>query len=272
MPSKVGFVGAGRMGQPMLERIAAAGLPVNVLARSDGARTRQSKFAGVTTASTAAEAAADAGIVAVVVHTDTQVREVCFDGGLLAAMVPGSVLIVHTTGSPFTAHEIAAAAAERDVAVVDAPVSGGPHDISAGSIAVFAGGTEAAFKRARPVLECYADPLFHVGPLGSGQIVKLVNNAIFLSNVEVVDAATRFGEELGLDVATMMQCLQQGSARSAALEGVVRAGSAKTFRSSVAEFLHKDALVVQDVSKAMGADLGCIASLLPRLELPTPVN
>ena len=126
---RVGFVGAGRMGRPMVDRLVAAGHEVRVLARSQTARAALAA-AGAHPVDQVPEAADGAAVVCVCVFTDDQVSEVC--RGLLAAMGEGATLVVHTTGSPRTVAALAARAAGHGVHVVDAPVSGGPHDVAAG--------------------------------------------------------------------------------------------------------------------------------------------
>src|SRR4051794_14800571 len=140
----VGFVGAGRMGAPMVRRLVEAGHQVNVLGRTDEKRSAITELGAQPVTDLAAVAeAADA--VVVCVFTDEQVRKVCLDDGLLAAMSRGSTLILHTTGSPNTARDLAAKA--NDVGVVDAPVSGGPHDIAAGNVTLFVGGDDSSVAR-----------------------------------------------------------------------------------------------------------------------------
>ncbi|AYJ50329.1 NAD(P)-dependent oxidoreductase [Rhodococcus sp. P1Y] len=256
----IGFVGAGRMGAPMVARLTSSGQTVRVLARSDEAAGAAP--VGAESVRTLPETAAGADAVVVCVHTDEQVLQVCLEDGLLDAMGSGSVLIVHTTGSPYTVRDIEAAAAWRGVAVVDAPVSGGPHDIARGEITTFVGGSDDAVVKARSVLTHYSNPVLAVGALGSGQLTKLVNNAVFASNVAILGAAGRIGRQLGLHEPTLVQCLQRGSARSAALDGVARAGSAAAFAHSVGEFLGKDIAVVREVAADLEIDLGVLDSIL----------
>lgn len=121
---KVGFVGAGRMGRPMVARLAASGHDVRVLIRGTSDPTKLEAL-GATAVTEVTDAAAQADVVVLCVFTDEQVRQVCLDDALLCTMPPGSTLVVHTTTSPTT---IEAIAAQTDrVEVVDAPVSGGPH-------------------------------------------------------------------------------------------------------------------------------------------------
>jgi 2-hydroxy-3-oxopropionate reductase len=165
----------------MVSRLIEAGHDVRVLGRSAEKRAVVAEL-GANAVARIAEVSAHADAVVLCVLTDEQVQQVCTDDGLLAAMSPGSTLVVHTTGSPRTVETIAVRAASHDVDVVDAPVSGGPHNAAAGALTLFVGGADDAVARVRPVLSCYGDPILHVGPLGTGQKVKLVNNALFAAH------------------------------------------------------------------------------------------
>jgi 3-hydroxyisobutyrate dehydrogenase-like beta-hydroxyacid dehydrogenase len=252
---RVGFVGAGRMGAPMVRRIVEAGHEVNVLGRSDERCSVVAQL-GARPVLDVAGVVDDADAVVVCVFTDEQVRQVCLDGGLLTAMRPGAVLVLHTTGSPNTAKDLAAGAVEVDV--LDAPVSGGPHDIAAGHVTLFVGGSEDALDRARPVLASYADPILHAGPSGAGQLVKLVNNALFAAQIGVVAEGVRLGSRLGIDESALLGALTHGSAESRVLSMIARAGSASTFISAVGEFIGKDVAVVRKTVAELGGDLGAL--------------
>ena len=109
-------------------------------------------------------------------------------------MPPGSALVVHTTASPKTIDALAAGADGVDV--IDAAVSGGPHDVAAGRLTLFVGGADDAVARVQPVLGCYGDPVLHVGPTGRGQRVKLVNNALFAGQIGLLAEATGWASAL----------------------------------------------------------------------------
>ncbi|MGW0637977.1 NAD(P)-dependent oxidoreductase [Nocardia salmonicida] len=254
---RIGFVGVGRMGAPMVHRLVAAGHEVRALGRSGEARKRVTAL-GAEPVSFTAAVGTGADAVVVCVFTDDQVRQVCLDTPLLTGMPSGSVLIVHTTGSPRTAEDIAAQAALRDIRVVDAPVSGGPPDIDAGTLTLFAGGTEEALARARPVLRCYADPVLPVGPVGSGQRVKLVNNALFAAQLGLITEAVHLATELGLDEATVLSALQHASGASRAAASVAAKGSVAAFSASVGEFIRKDVAVVRMLAADLGAPMGAL--------------
>lgn len=259
---RIGFVGAGRMGRPMVTRLTAAGHDVRVLLRSpvDPARRRELEHLGATVVDGAADAAARSDAVVLCVFTDAQVRELCLDGGLLAAMAPGSALVVHTTTSPAT---IEAVAAGNDaVDVVDAPVSGGPHDVAAGRITLLVGGSQDAVTRLRPMLRCYGDPVLHVGPRGAGQAIKLVNNALFGAHIGVLAESVRLGEQLGVAESTLLSALRHGSATSRVLEIVAAGGGVAEFFEVAGEFVGKDVAVVRGIAEDLGAELGALGRVI----------
>lgn len=258
---KIGFVGAGRMGAPMVRRLAEAGHTVAALGRDDEKRSAIAEL-GARPVASLAEVAAGADAVIVCVFTDEQVRRVCLDDGLLAAMPSGSVLVLHTTGSPRTTEDLATQALARGVHVVDAPVSGGPHDIAAGRVTLWVGGSDEAVERARPVLSVYGDPVLHVGPIGSGQKVKLVNNTLFAAQIGLVAEAARLGARLGVEESALLAALPHGSGASKAMGNIARAGSTADFIAAVGEFIGKDVAVVRQTAAELGADLGRLDALV----------
>ncbi|QFG26081.1 NAD(P)-dependent oxidoreductase [Actinomadura sp. WMMB 499] len=261
---RLGFVGAGRMGRPMVGRLVRAGHEVRVLGRTAEARAALAADGAHPVADVAA-AGEDADAVLVCVFDDAQVRDVCVDGGLTDRMPRGSVVVVHTTGDPDTAEAVAGHAAARGVRVVDAPVSGGPHDIAAGRISLFVGGADEAVERVRPALGCYGDPVLHVGALGAGQRVKLLNNALFAAQIGLLAEAVRLGAALGVGEPALLEALGHGSASSRALAGVASRGSVADFAAAVGGFLGKDMDVVRRVSAEHGADLGALGGGLDAL-------
>lgn len=256
---RVGFIGAGRMGRPMVARLAAAGHDVRALGRTAEKRSDLERL-GSHPVHDPAEAGARADIVVLCVFTDEQVREVCLDGGLLSAMPPGAALVVHTTASPKT---IDALAARTDgVDVIDAAVSGGPHDVAAGRLTLFVGGTDDAVKRVQPVLGCYGDPVLHVGPRGTGQKVKLVNNALFAGHIGLLAESIRLGERLGVPESALLTALAHGSATSRVLSLVAAGGSVGSFIEVAGEFVNKDVTVVRSISEELGSDLGALDDVI----------
>jgi 3-hydroxyisobutyrate dehydrogenase-like beta-hydroxyacid dehydrogenase len=259
---QIGFVGAGRMGWPMLGRIAAAGFQAKVLVRRTQAR-EAAEAAGLDWADTLTATVNDADVVFIVVQNDEQVRSVCFGtDAVLAGMKPGAMLVQHTTCDPTTVERIAIEAAERSLRVLDAALSGGPHDIAAGTLTLWVGGEQADLEELRPLLRTYADSITCVGAVGDGQRVKLVNNALFVAQVGLAIDAVRLAGSLGIAEQTILAALQDGSGASRALGVVARAGSVDAVAERLSELMRKDVHVVREVARRMGVDLGILGTVL----------
>jgi 3-hydroxyisobutyrate dehydrogenase-like beta-hydroxyacid dehydrogenase len=256
---KVGFVGSGRMGRPMVARLLQAGHDVRAVARSADQRTDLEQL-GATVVNDVAETGKHADVVVLCVFTDEQVRQVCLDSALLPSMRAGSALVVHTTSSPKTIETVAARADGIDV--LDAPVSGGPHDVAAGRVTLFVGGADDAVQRVRPLLSCYGNPILHVGASGAGQKVKLVNNALFAGHIGLLAESIRLGRHMGVPEPTLLAALAHGSATSRVLDIVAARGSVASFVEVAGEFVSKDVSVVRDVAAELGSDLGALDDVI----------
>ncbi|MBB3750646.1 3-hydroxyisobutyrate dehydrogenase-like beta-hydroxyacid dehydrogenase [Mycolicibacterium sp. BK634] len=268
---KVGFVGAGRMGAPMVRRLADAGHDVTVLGRAPEKLVAAQELGAKSTGSLA-DLARDADAVVVCVFTDEQVRQICLTDDLLGTMREGAVLVLHTTGSPRTAEAIAEKAGARGVDVLDAPVSGGPHDIAAGTVTLYVGGDEDAVNRVRPLLSSYGDPVLHVGPLGFGQRVKLINNTLFAAQIGIAAEAVRLAGRLGVDESVLLSALPHGSGASRAVDSIARVGSAAGFISAVGEFIGKDVAVVRATVADLGSDLGLLDEVVDAALSPETIR
>ena len=259
---KIGFVGPGRMGRPMVDRLMAAGHDVTVLVRRKEAR-EAAEADGLTCVDTVAAAVEDADVVFVVVLTDEQVRAVCLGpNGALAAMKPGATLVQHTTSDPATAALLVEAGAARGVGVLDAALSGSPDDIAAGQLTLWVGGDEALLERTRSLLSTYASPVLSVGPAGNGQRIKLVNNALFVAQVGLAIDAVRLAGSLGIEEQAILAALQHGSGASYALGLVASTGSVDTIAALLADLMLKDITVIRSVARSAGADLGILGTVL----------
>ncbi|WP_211435576.1 NAD(P)-dependent oxidoreductase [Trujillonella endophytica] len=255
-------MGLGRMGFPMVERLLAAGHPVRCWARRAEV-VAAATAAGATPASGLADAVVDADVAVVCVYDDEQVREVCLGAdGIVAAMRPGSSLVVHTTGSPVTAAELAAAGARRGIGVADAPVDGGAMDIVAGRVTVFLGADDATAAAVLPVLAAYGDPVHHVGGVGDGQRTKLVNNLLFAANARLVEEAAGLAADLGVDPAAALGAIGRGgTGRSASLDLALLSGGPAGFTERVRPFLVKDVGTCEAVAAALGAGTGALGAV-----------
>ena len=242
----------------MVERLRAASVPVRFFARRPDVVSQVTGLGGEA-ASSPAEAARAGEVVIVCVFTDAQVRQVALgDDGLLAAMAPGATLVVHTTGSPRTVEALARAGARSGIGVIDAAVSGSPADVRAGRLTLLVGGDGQALEACRPALSTYADPIIHLGDLGNGMRVKLVNNALLAANVQLAVEAARVAEQLGIPAAAAIEAITHCSGTTRVLGMAAAAGSPAALRSGMARFISKDVTVAEAVAAELGADLGLL--------------
>ncbi|QHN25350.1 NAD-binding protein [Gordonia pseudamarae] len=220
----VGFIGLGSQGGPMARRIVEAGIDTVLWARRPQTLEPFADTAAKT-AGSPAELGAAGDIVCLCVVGDDDVRSVATGpDGVLAGMREGTVLVVHSTVHPDTCAGLAAEAAGRRVSVVDAPVSGGGRAAQAGALLVMVGGDDEPVTECLPVFGTYGDPVVHLGPLGSGQVTKLLNNLLFTANLATSADTLALGRSLGVDAERLAQVITAGSANSFALERVASAG------------------------------------------------
>ena len=251
---RVGLVGTGEMGRLLVDRLAAAGHDVVVFARRTEVR-RELRSAGVECAAGLGKLGERCDAVLLYVYSDDQVREIVFADGLGLAMRAGTTLVVLTTGSPATMAEIERALNARGVAVLDAPGSGGPEDLRAGKLSLFVGGSRPDVERCRPLFATFANTVSHVGPVGAGQAVKLVNNLLFGAHVQVAIEASELCRSLGLDPAHVAETLHSCSGSSYALDLIATMGSAEALLERAAPYIHKDVVVAAGVARDIGASL-----------------
>ena len=211
--SQVGFVGAGRMGAPMVRRLIEAGHEVSALGRSVEKRRAVSEL-GAQPVTDLADVGADADVVVVCVFTDEQVQQVCLESVLLSTMRPGAVLVVHTTGSPRTAEGVAAEAGSHGVDVIDAPVSGGPKGAITATMTMVIGGADADVAAVEPILADMSAKRVHVGSVGAGHVCKLINNLLCAAHLLTAAEAMRIARDAEVDPARLLEGLNAGSGRS----------------------------------------------------------
>lgn len=215
--ANVGFVGLGNIGGPMSRRIVDAGWPLTIYARRPEALEPFKDTPAVVVPSLR-ELGERSEIVGICVLDDASVEEVMLGDNILAGMKPGGVIMIHSTINPDTCRKLAEVASKRGVAVIDAPISGGADGAAAGTLGVMVGGDPAAFERSRPVIESFARIVRLIGPLGSGQITKLMNNTLYAAQCKLIDETVSIGEQLGLDRSALIDMLQSGTADSFVLK------------------------------------------------------
>jgi len=252
--SRVGFVGAGRMGLPMVERLAAAGHDLVVYARRPQTRAALAEL-GVRQASELRDAAVDVDVLLICVFNDEQLAEIA--GPLAAALPDGAVLASHVTGRESTLRTTAGRF--PGIEVVDAPISGGPAEIQAGRLTVLLGGQPAARARAAAVVQAYADPVIETGELGTALGVKLVNNLLFAANAQLAAEAVRLGEALGLAPEPLLGALNQMSGGSqASIRAATGSGGMAGFAVRIAPYLKKDVAICLEQAAERGVDPGLL--------------
>ncbi|TMJ92353.1 MAG: 3-hydroxyisobutyrate dehydrogenase [Alphaproteobacteria bacterium] len=209
--AKVGFIGLGNMGMPMAQNLlkaahAVTGFDLNVDA------TERLAASGGSTANSIADACKAAEVVITMLPAGEQVREVYLGaGGVLATVEPETLLIDCSTIDVATAREVAQAARDKALAMVDAPVSGGVAGAEAASLTFMVGGDDAAFERARPLLETMGKTIVHAGGPGNGQAAKICNNMILGASMIVVSEAFLLAEKLGLEAQKLFDISSKSS-------------------------------------------------------------
>lgn len=251
---KITFVGLGAMGYPMAGHLQAAGHSLTVFNRSPDKAQRWVAQHGGSQADTLAAAVRGAEVVIACVGNDRDVEQV-FSAAIDTA-APGALLIDHTTASARLARDIAARAEAKGMAFLDAPVSGGQAGAEAGRLTVMAGGGAEVFAQAANICEAYAHAMTLIGPAGSGQLAKMVNQICIAGIVQGLAEGLHFADRAGLDGEALIAAISKGAAQSWQMENRWRTMSAGRFDFGFAvDWMRKDLGLVLDEARANGAQL-----------------
>ncbi len=213
--AKLAFLGLGVMGYPMAGHLKAAGHEVTVFNRTAAKAESWAAEHGGGWKPTPREAAEGAEFVLACVGNDDDLRDVVTGAdGALAGMAKGTVFIDHTTVSAMVTRELHAAAAEKGVGFVDAPVSGGQAGAQNGQLGIMCGGDEGDYDRAEPIMQVYAKACRRLGGPGAGQLTKMVNQICIAGLVQGLSEGLNFADKAGLDVKEVVQVISQGAAGS----------------------------------------------------------
>jgi 3-hydroxyisobutyrate dehydrogenase len=245
------------MGYPMAGWLSRAGHDVTVFNRTAAKAQAWCKEYAGTAAATPAEAAAGADFVFTCVGDDPDLRAVALgDGAVIATMRPGAVFVDHTTASADIAREIAAAGKARDILCLDAPVSGGQAGAENGKLTVMVGGDTGAFARAEPVIRSYSHNVNLLGPAGSGQLTKMVNQIAIAGVVQGLAEALNFALQAGLDPEAVIATISKGAAQSWQMENRWRTMADGKFDFGFAvEWMRKDLRICLQEARGNGAEL-----------------
>lgn len=254
---RASFIGLGVMGYPMAGYLAKNGHDVTVYNRTAAKAEAWCQEYGGGSAKTPAEAAKGAEIVFSCVGNDNDVREVLLgDDGVLASISGGSIIVDHTTASATVAREVAAIAAGKSVGFLDAPVSGGQAGAENGQLTVMVGGSTDDFERAAPVIDCYAKAITHIGPVGAGQLAKMVNQICIAGVVQGLAEGLHFAKKAGLDPAVVIESISKGAAQSWQMENRWQTMVNDEFDFGFAvDWMRKDLAIALDEAAENGATL-----------------
>jgi 3-hydroxyisobutyrate dehydrogenase-like beta-hydroxyacid dehydrogenase len=254
---RVAFIGLGVMGYPMAGHLANAGHETVVYNRTADKAARWVEQYGGSSAPMPHQAAAAADIVFSCVGNDDDVREVLLGpDGVLAGIEPGGIIVDHTTASAKLARELYAAAVDRGIGFLDAPVSGGQAGAENGQLTIMVGGDNDVFERARPVIDCYAKAITLIGPVGSGQLAKMVNQICIAGIVQGLSEGLHFAQCAGLDPAVVIESISKGAAQSWQMENRWETMVAGKFDFGFAvDWMRKDLAIALEESRSNGAQI-----------------
>jgi 3-hydroxyisobutyrate dehydrogenase len=256
--AKVAFLGLGVMGFPMAGHLAAkGGHDVTVYNRTAAkAKSWAEKFGG-RAAATPAAAAEGQDFVMACVGNDDDLRAVTLGpDGAFGNMKSGAIFVDHTTASAEVARQLDAEATKRGFQFVDAPVSGGQAGAENGVLTVMCGGSEAAYKRAEPVIAAYARMCKLLGPAGSGQLTKMVNQICIAGLVEGLAEGIHFAKKAGLDIQSVIETISKGAAQSWQLENRYKTmNDGKYDHGFAVEWMRKDLSICLSEARRNGASL-----------------
>jgi 3-hydroxyisobutyrate dehydrogenase-like beta-hydroxyacid dehydrogenase len=254
MPERIGFLGLGIMGSRMAANIAHAGYSLTVWTHTEGKAGSWAGEHGATAVQTAAEVAAASDIVVSMVVDGAQVESVlCGEDGVAHGANEGLLCVDMSTIAPTDTRRIAARLAERGVGMIDAPVTGSSPRAQAGTLTIMVGGEQSDFKRAERLLGTMGELIVHVGALGQGEMLKLINNSLGAANAAAVAEALLLADATGVDLDALVAVTQSGSGASAQMQmksGAMREHDYTTLFKT--EHLLKDVRLCLEEAQAAG--------------------
>ena len=248
---KVAFIGLGTMGYPMAGHLCRGGFSLSIFNRSTEKAKRWSAEFGITASESIAEAVGNATVVAVCLGADEDVRQVlCAKDGVFESMPANGVVIDHSTTSAALARDMAAVAQTYGHYFIDAPVSGGQAGAEKGGLTVMAGGDIGAFTAVEPVLAAYATRYQRLGPSGSGQLAKMVNQICIAGLLQGLAEGLHFGEQAGLNMPAVIDVISGGAAQSWQMDNRAKTMLNKEFDFGFAvDLMRKDLAYVLDEAR-----------------------
>ena len=257
MSSKVSFIGLGVMGYPMAGYISKAGHDVTVYNRTKTKAEKWAKEYKGKIADTPMEAAKDCDFIFSCVGNDNDLREVSLGNkGLFKTAKKGATYIDNTTASADIARELYKEANTNGFEFLDAPISGGQAGAEAGALTVMVGGDNSAFKKAEPIIKCYSKKIKLLGPSGSGQLTKMVNQICIAGLVQGLSEAINFGMNAGLNMMDVIEVISKGAAQSWQMDNRHKTMIEDKFDHGFAvNWMRKDLKIAMDEAKKNNSPL-----------------
>lgn len=254
---KVAWIGLGQMGLPTAKKVAATGHQVRAY---DIKPPAAADAQGLVLSGSPREAAEDCDLLCIAVFSDAQVEEVLTGPeGVIGDLKQGAVVAIFTTGTVESVQAIAAAAPEG-VAVLDTCFSRKQSEIATGMLTLLVGGEAEAIERGRPAFDAFARAIFHIGPIGSGRKIKLVNNILFAGHLQLAADGLRLAEGLGLDRAKTAAALVECSGASDVMHQFIEQDP-KAMLETVRRYMVKDVGAATDAGRAAGVDIGTLGAV-----------
>ncbi len=257
MQQKIAFLGLGVMGYPMAGHLSSQGFAVTVYNRTAARAEDWIKDFSGQMATTPADAASDADIIFACVGQDEDVRAVTIgEQGAFETLNKDAIFVDHTTASAALARELAEHSQQRGFHFIDAPVSGGQQGAENGRLTVMCGGEESAFTRVAPIIESYAQTVKLLGPSGSGQLCKMVNQVCIAGLVQGLAEGLHFAQAAGLDANEVIDVISKGAAQSWQMENRHKTMLANEFEHGFAvDWMRKDLDIVLQEARRNGSQL-----------------
>lgn len=264
---KIGFIGLGIMGKPMSRNLLKAGYQLVVLDHNHET-TQQLVKAGATSAVTPKAVAEQSDIVITMLPNSPQVKEVALgENGVIEGARAGLVFIDMSSIAPLASREISQALAEKQVAMLDAPVSGGEPKAVDGTLSVMVGGDKAVFEKCYELMKAMAASVVHTGDIGAGNVTKLANQVIVALNIAAMSEALVLATKAGVEPELVFQAIRGGLAGSTVLEAKALMVMDRNFKPGFRIDLHiKDLANALDTSHSIGAQLPLTAQVMEMLQ------
>jgi 3-hydroxyisobutyrate dehydrogenase-like beta-hydroxyacid dehydrogenase len=264
MVERIGFIGPGAMGEPMAATLLRKGFPLTTLIHRNPAPARNLEVLGARVASSLGALVEDCSVVIACVPTSADVEEIVLGPeGVLERGKRNSAFVDMGTSRPASTRMLAEKLWAREIAMLDAPITGGVRGAREGTLTIYVGGDPDAFRRVRPAFEAMGRTVLHMGGTGTGHVTKLMNNMMSLASMAVLAEVLPLGVRAGLDPSKLVAALGAGSGASAQIPGrgdrILKRNFAPSFRVDLA---HKDLRLAQEVAQEANLPVPMTAAAL----------